>query len=596
MNAFIPTYNHIPRLEPLTESPLLSCLVCLILLSLFNYGFSLILFSARPNVGNASKRPPQFPSPIPFLGIIPFGLFWNPHRWVISSRLFWSTHPMRVTILGQTIYLVQGTSNIAAAQRQRQLSTFPFHQYILSQAFNLAHKTLKTYQADNSGPLPTPYIGSNVQPENRVEYHTTNSVHRFLLGPGSRPLTRRLQKYIGPSIFSLPITTEWVVKDDLLDIFRSDITSAVLDAMCGPYLLEKHPHFLHDLWMIEDNIWKLLSRFPRFLAPRVYSARDRALAAIKDWHAWARENFDSTEVDEQGNDPFWGSQFFRDRQPMFQKMDGFNADAIAAQDLAFFWGAVDNVVVAPYWMTLEIFKDPALLARIRNEVHACLVPPAGPHHQEGEPAVAPAFDMDKLLCQPFLKAVYCETLRLRVSGFFARRTAPHDIEICGWRIPKNSYLASSPTPSQMDPAIWCTGDNEAHPVEEFYIGRWLKPKLNKHSSSEPTVAMSATATATATAASTSTNQVEFEFSAEAARGAWMPFGGGHHLCPGRRVAKFMLFLSTALLVTMYDCEVLGDARDLPAMSMRTFGFGVLGPDRKVPVRMRRRRVRVRVDG
>ncbi|KAL3446058.1 hypothetical protein BJX65DRAFT_279972 [Aspergillus insuetus] len=67
----------------------------------------------------------------------------------------------------------------------------------------------------------------------------------------------------------------------------------------------------------------------------------------------------------------------------------------------------------------------------------------------------------------------------------------------------------------------------------------------------------------------------------------MPFGGGHQSYSGRRFAKIMVALTTALLVTMYDCEFLSDVDEI-GMSMRTFGFGTLGPDRKVPVRMRRK--------
>ncbi|KAL4922571.1 cytochrome P450 [Aspergillus aurantiobrunneus] len=533
-----------------------------------------ILFSLRPKIENGLTRPPHFPT-------------FNPRKFVLSSKeLFWRPRLMSATILGQKIYLVQGASDIAATLRQRDLSAYTLL-YILTHGFNLSPDTLKTYHADNSGAHSTPYPGSQVQPRNRVEFHTTDSVHQFLLGPGFTPLTKRFRKNIGPRLSSLPINTEWVVKEDFLDLFRSDFTSSLIDSMCGTYLSNRHPQFIQDLWMLEGNIWKLLFQFPRFLAPESYAARTMAVAAIKDWHSWARDHFEPTSVDEHGNDPFWSSRFFRGRQGMFQDMDGFTADAIAPQDLAFLWGALNNVIVTSFWTALEVFKDPALLTCIRNDVQACLIPPADTQRGTTTPpsniGIHDNIDVDKLLRQPFLQAVYSESLCLRVSGFFVRLSPPRDIDVRGWRIPGNSYIATSAIPMHMEPSVWSTGENEGHLVEEFYIGRWLEPNSDRDSPELP--GLTAPHLTTNTASSTSTSEVKFI--ADVARGAWMPFGGGHNLCPGRRFANCMVFLSVALLVTMYDCEVLSDVRNL-GMSMPTFGFGISPPDRKVRVNMRRR--------
>ena len=67
----------------------------------------------------------------------------------------------------------------------------------------------------------------------------------------------------------------------------------------------------------------------------------------------------------------------------------------------------------------------------------------------------------------------------------------------------------------------------------------------------------------------------------------MPFGGGTHTCPGRKFANLIILLTTALMVTMYDCEIVADAKSM-AMSNRNFGFGTSSPVGRVPVMMRRR--------
>lgn len=67
----------------------------------------------------------------------------------------------------------------------------------------------------------------------------------------------------------------------------------------------------------------------------------------------------------------------------------------------------------------------------------------------------------------------------------------------------------------------------------------------------------------------------------------MAFGGGVHACPGRHFAKREVLRTIALLVTLFDVEVM-DERGAMEMSAVKFGFGLLGPTGKVPARMRRR--------
>ncbi|KAE8330692.1 cytochrome P450 [Aspergillus sergii] len=448
---------------------------------LFNYGASLLLFMLRPRNKARLKAPPKVPFLVPILGNLPLKLLWNPRK-----RLFWNLHPVRISLLGQSIYVIQGTANIAATFKQRHLSSFSLHGYILRHLFNLPRGALATYHADKSGWYAVPYPNSQVEPRNR-----------------------RLQTDLANRLHSIPVGGDWITWDNLLDLFLYDTTSSAIDSLCGRYLLRRHPELLKVLWTLDDNLWKILWRFSRFLAPASYAARDRALAALKDWHTWARENFDPASVDEHGDDPYWGTRFFRDRQERFRAMDGFDAGAIASQDPAFLW-------------------------------------------------------------------VYAETLRLRVNGFFLWRLSYKDMDIHGYRIPRNHYVVSSPIPSHMDPAIWSIGQNADHPVHEFRVGRWLKPRY----SSQPIKP---------NAHSRSKSEPEEDFTGGPANhaGAWMPFGGGYHACPGRQFAKVIVMLSTVMLVIGYDVEVLTDVRELK-VSMRNFGFGVSRPAERIKARIKRR--------
>lgn len=59
--------------------------------------------------------------------------------------------------------------------------------------------------------------------------------------------------------------------------------------------------------------------------------------AVKVWQQHARENFTGSAVDADGDDPFWGSSFFRERHGMFLQMDGFDHNAIASEDFGAIW-------------------------------------------------------------------------------------------------------------------------------------------------------------------------------------------------------------------------------------------------------------------
>lgn len=141
-----------------------------------------------------------------------------------------------------------------------------------------------------------------------------------------------------------------------------------------------------------------------------------------------------------------------------------------------------------------------------------------------------------------------------------RASTKNDITINEWKIPRNKMVLMSSTPGHMSPSVWCSGPGESHPVEEFWPGRFLHY-------SEKTARP--------------------EFSMTRTQGAWMPFGGGHHPCPGRHFSKLEIILTIALLTMTYDCEILAEPEKLK-MSPRNFGLGVLGPVSEVPFRIRRR--------
>lgn len=235
------------------------------------------------------------------------------------------------------MYIVQGAKDLLGLFRQRSQSTLFVHRFVLENAFLLPKAAAATYHKDNSGSHEKPVPGTTVPHHNRVEYHVRISQQQLLLGTGQSSLFSRLYANMTTRFCSLEIRQDWTNVPDLLDFFKSNLTAATVDALTGPALLRRHPNFVNDIWAIDKGVIGLLLKTPRFMNSEAHQARHRALQAVVDWQAWARQNFTPDSVDEGGNDPFWGSSFFRKRQDTFLGMDGFDYDAVAAEDLSFIW-------------------------------------------------------------------------------------------------------------------------------------------------------------------------------------------------------------------------------------------------------------------
>jgi cytochrome P450 len=215
--------------------------------------------------------------------------------------------------------------------------------------------------------------------------------------------------------------------------------------------------------------------------------------------------------------------------------------------------AQTNIIVSTFWFVLEVFRNSELLQLIREEVQACLISTSDDHW--------PRFDMAKLLHQPLLQATFNENLRLHVHGFFIRRVEERDVHLNNWVIPRNQYFIATSMPGAMDPGFWCAGERSSSPpVDQFWPGRFLKNDGDSGTT---------------------------QFSLEGTEGHLIPFGGGKHACPGRIFVKRQNFFTLALLVTLYDCDIMASSEDMK-MDFTRVPRGSIPPRGKVPVRMRRR--------
>lgn len=238
--------------------------------------------------------------------------------------------------------------------------------------------------------------------------------------------------------------------------------------------------------------------------------------------------------------------------------------SILAQLPTYFLYRARNSITAASWAIFEIYRDPELLTSVRAEVDTCVL-----ERTDGRVR----FDIDKLLRLPVLQAVYAETLRLRMHFYIIRMPDKTDMNIKDWIIPRRKVVVTPTTVAHMDSGTWSTGLNNEHPIDQFWIGRFLEYSSEiDRGNNKPRDSVSSPA-----------------FSTKGLEGSWIPYGGGPRQCPGRHFAKRQILLTTALMVSLFDCEIFDEGRDVQEdLTVKGFGSGMSHPIGKVPMRIRRR--------
>lgn len=201
----------------------------------------------------------------------------------------------------------------------------------------MSSRALKLYDHDDSGYRVKPRPGTDVDPHNRIDYLTFGPVTRFLSGSGMWAFWDRYELELVDQLDSLAVGSEWTEMPDLTSLFEVQVSTANTNALCGKSMLQLTPKFLSEVWKLDRKLDLLFRGTPRIFAPGVYARRDWLLDAVKKWQDHARENFDESQLDENGDDPFWGSKIFRDRNATFCEMDGMSFEDMASEDFGVIW-------------------------------------------------------------------------------------------------------------------------------------------------------------------------------------------------------------------------------------------------------------------
>ncbi|KAL9122095.1 MAG: hypothetical protein Q9187_001355 [Circinaria calcarea] len=523
---------------------------------------------------------------VPFLGSA-LGFGFNPGRFVTASAELRFRNPFGVALPGgSSLYFLQGAENIVTLWKKSTLVPGTrIHLFFLKHLFGMPEEAIEVYALDNSGIKAQPLPGSNVSPHHRIHHLTHTSMLKFMGGAGLAKWYERWASIFLKNLQSLDLGEDWVEMPDLMDFVSEHFGSAVLESMCGPTLRKINPNFMQDLKDYHYGQPKRSKCIPEWMMPQAYAIRRKILSNIKEWHATARKKTkDNNIIQDKDFDSWWGSDFMKDRQGVFEGIKEFDYEAYASSDLGLIWTANTNIVPSTMWMILETFKNPITLARVRNELETSF--------SNDDAVLQMKFDSQTTQALPLLKSVYAETLRLRIHVYAVRYTGNEELQINNWVLPKEKVVLVATGPSHMDKTFWNT-KNGLHPVDQFWADRFLvygnDPQSGPHKHVAPPVSSQATQDEAKMPTARAAKEEEApEYTIAGTEGMWIPYGGGTRSCPGRFYSKHVMIATCAMMVTMFDMEILaGD--DALRMNPLFYGFGGQHPIGKVPFRIRKKR-------
>ncbi|RDW80338.1 cytochrome P450-12 [Coleophoma crateriformis] len=457
-------------------------------------GLYLLDFLLTPRLD--ASEPPLLKPSIPLIGHI-IGIIWHQTDY---HRIVHKKHPIPIAslqMLWGKIYTVWDPQLAQASLRTRNLSFGPFVVEFAQKAFGLSAETFAKI-TDNKDLVPdfTEAIHAGMQPKCLHAMNATALNH----------ISRTLDK-VSPDDeggVAVPNLYLWV---------RDAITFATAHSLLGkenPF--ENNPSLVEDLWTFEGSLPHLLTKpFPTITVRKGYLARNKLQAVLGKYYTAMHDVNDPTVA-----------QLTRGRANVLRGY-GFSGVEVAQAEVMLPVAATTNSVPTMYWLICSLFAKPALVDRIREEVLP-LLEKGG----DSDPDVV-TINISRLEREcPLLVSCYREIMRLFNQNVSMRRILA-DTTINDGK--GNSYLLKKGVDVQIASGIvhrmqgiW--GDD----VLEFNPERFLPPTGK------------------------SAGQVEKE---KTKKNAYIPFGGGQHLCPGRNFALAEILAISSALVVGFDLTPIG---------------------------------------
>ncbi|OAL51217.1 cytochrome P450 [Pyrenochaeta sp. DS3sAY3a] len=317
----------------------------------------------------------------------------------------------------------------------------------------------------------------------------------------------------------------------------------VIDMLWGKALIKNHPNLQQDMWDFDEGIHHLVTTLLANVSAagrRAGAARSRLIVAMEDWHNAVASKQAGLDVESR-----WGplddiSKVMQDRAKVWVKSKA-SPTLQKTNDVSVLWGVNVNSNKNVFWLLLQLYTRPPLLARIRAEIAPYVhLSPTGERGPDNLPKLA--IDVDGLVRNAvLLKAAFYETMRMNMSGLGIRQVlqpivlkeSPADAALFGKKTPQSYTIPVGATLVLANGTMQMDGRIFAEP-ERFVPERFIEEGPD----GVPRATMRNLHT----------------------------FGGGMYKCKGRYFAEKEVLIFASSLLVMWDVEgVRGEELRVPRM-------------------------------
>lgn len=266
-----------------------------------------------------------------------------------------------------------------------------------------------------------------------------------------------------------------------------------------------------------------------------------------------------------------------------------------------------NTGRAAFWLLYETLRSRTLLHRAREAMRASIALQSTETLTQ-QPSIITSnaslpFDFPIFSSAPLIQSMYAETLRLRFAGIILR-DVKDDVTLGDCSVPQKTAIAISTYHAHRNQESWnANTTKKPHSLDEFWAERFLvypgnsntplKSSSKNNNDATPSNMKNETITSSPSsipvAAKLNENsKASPQFSTKGLAGAWIPYGGGQNMCPGRHFAKQEVLVTFASILTSFDVQLIDDLP--PKVDWSGFGLGMLAPAGKgIRFRIKRRR-------
>lgn len=373
------------------------------------------------------------------------------------------------------------------------------------------------------------------------------------------------------------------VEEELLPWVRHLVTHATARLLYGTRNPFARHHGQEDLeqafWDFDHGLGRLLlGIFPSVTAAKAYRAREKLVAAFREYIELGHYEPEAAAAEDGGNNSSkkgeGASQIILNRIRI-ARSHGFESEGIARSELSFLFAGIVNTATTTFWTLVRIFADRQLLHTIRTELEAAAL--------GGDAGVAAADERGGSMWSarrqisvstlardgatttaacPTLYAVYREVLRLGSNNFSTRlvqsdtiltAAGPHDGE---YFLRSGGIVQIAGGVMHADTSIWGKDAAQFDPSRHLHRQKRDKDKENDNGSAVHPA-------------------------------AFRSFGGGRTMCPGRHFASGEILGLVAMIVLRFEIEgIYEGCIKVPELDDYILPVHILEPLAGSPVRVR----------